>query len=149
MSDRRKIIIEKIIRSFQGVKRKMMSKVQVLPKKFLVTPAQGQIIFIVGHNPGIGIKKIALKLNITSSAATQLVDGLVKDGYLIRENNPADRRAINISLSKKTIEKRREMRKRFAEQFSEIFENLSDNELEELSGLSKKIAGDESTFKIN
>jgi len=118
----------------------MIPKAQGLPKSFLVTPAQGQIIYIVGRNPGIGIKEIALKLDITSSATTQLVDILVKDGYLARKNDQNDRRAINLFLSQRAIDKRQEMRKRFVEQFSVIFEHLSNGELKEFLRLSKKIA---------
>jgi len=46
-------------------------------------------------------KYIAEKLNISQSRSTRIIDGLVKKGYLSREENSADRRNIEVTLLKK------------------------------------------------
>ena len=48
-----------------------------------------------------GISDLSENLEITSAAASQLVDKLVQAGLLVREENPSDRRAKQVKLSPK------------------------------------------------
>lgn len=59
---------------------------------------------------------IAKSINVTTAAMTGLIDRLVRDGYVIRSNDPEDRRIVNIKLTLKgtrvvvnMIEKRKEV----------------------------------------
>jgi len=52
-------------------------------------------------NNKINNKFIANYLNMSQSRSTRIVDGLVKKGYLIREEKPEDRRNIEVALLKK------------------------------------------------
>ena len=88
---------------------------------------------------GAGIKEIAEKLEMTSSAATQLVDGLVENGYLIRKNNTIDRRAILLEISPKHRKKMNNIKEKAIERFTVLFKTLNDKELATYAALQKKI----------
>ena len=78
-------------------------------------------------------------MEMSSSAATQLVDVLVQAGLVIRQEDPKDRRLVQLELSpkgKKHIKATKE--KRIAE-MAGLFDALTDRELEEYVRLQKKI----------
>lgn len=105
-----------------------------------VTFAQGQILHIIGHHEGIGIKDLADHMGITPSGATQLVDSLVENDLLIRQNDEIDRRSIRIILSPKSRDLIRRLQQKKLQKFAEFFSVLSDNELATFKELSQKIA---------
>lgn len=45
---------------------------------------------------------IAAHLRITSAATTKLLDRLERDGHVVREQHPSDRRAITVSITPET-----------------------------------------------
>ncbi len=136
----RKEKIEEIMRNFMSIKRMLMENHQ--PQKDLpVTPTQLQVLFVVKHCEGIGAKEIADKLGVSSSAATQLIDILVDNGYLTRENDTKDRRAINISLSQKARKTFCKFKDRALLKITSVLDILTDNELDQYQTLSEKIAG--------
>jgi len=64
---------------------------------------------------------------------------LVKNGYLVRENNPKDHRFVQIAPSEKTITQIKKFKARFLKKVATLFDNLSDNELIQYNKLNKKI----------
>ena len=101
--------------------------------------SQWLVLHQVGHQNGIGVKELAASLGITSSAATQLVDGLVKKGLLLRQPSEEDRRALRLSLpeeSRKRIEKMMEHR---LSRMLDIFGVLDDAEFQSLLDLLNKV----------
>lgn len=135
----RKQQIEKIAENFSTLMRKMMSEFRNSPQKLEVTFVQGHVLHIVKHHSGIGIKEIAKTLDITPSAATQLIDGLVDHGFLIRKESETDRRAIKIELSEKSKKYFSTFMSRKMEKLNLIFDVLSDQELTRFCELSDKI----------
>ncbi|OWA36307.1 hypothetical protein B9G55_09400 [Saccharibacillus sp. O16] len=49
--------------------------------------------------PGIMVSKLSQILNVTSPTVTQLIKGLENDGLVARSPDPADRRAVRITLT--------------------------------------------------
>ena len=101
--------------------------------------AQMGVLFMVAINGPMSIKEISKRFGMTSSAATQLVNGLVKGGLLTREEDKDDRRKICVILTakgKKIIEKAKEYRMK---RMIEMFEPLSDTELGQLQKILTKI----------
>lgn len=123
-----------------AMKHKLM--VGYMTKKVMViTPSQGFVLRFVGENNSANVKAIAQALNITSSAATQLIDGLVEKGYLIRKGNPDDRRVIALSLSEKAKKLFKEFKEQRLQKMLELFDPLTDEELVQYTTLNKKIVG--------
>ena len=53
-------------------------------------------------NPdGVKVSDISKKLRVAPPTTTQQINGLVSNGYVMREVNTADRRAVKIKLSEK------------------------------------------------
>ncbi len=76
---------------------------------------------------------------ITPSATTFLIDGLVKESFLVRAPDKNDRRIIRIKLTKKGNEFLEKEIKWKLEKLDEIFSVLSKPEKDELEKILKKI----------
>jgi DNA-binding MarR family transcriptional regulator len=108
-------------------------------KEMVITPSQGFVLRFVAKNSPVSVKAIAGSLHVTSSAATQLIDGLVDKGYLVRNENPDDRRIIALSLSEKAKKLFNEFREQGLQKMTELFDALTDEELVQYAALNKKI----------
>lgn len=53
------------------------------------------------HRGACGMSGISERFEITPAAASQMVDKLVQSGYIVREEDPTDRRAKTLNLTPK------------------------------------------------
>jgi len=53
------------------------------------------------HRGACGMSGISERFEITPAAASQMVDKLVQSGYIVREEDPSDRRAKTLNLTGK------------------------------------------------
>lgn len=53
------------------------------------------------YRGGCGLSDVTAELGVTAAAASQMVDRMVKDGYLTRAEDPRDRRAKQITLTER------------------------------------------------
>lgn len=104
-----------------------------------VTPSQWRVLMIVMRGDDHTVKDVAKTLDITSSAATQLVDGLVANGYVIKKEDEADRRKVSLTLSKTTKDHVVKMKKKAMGCFLKTFEVLNDKEFDQYIALNKKL----------
>ncbi len=131
--------VQELLADFQSLRRGMtfrMSGSAALPR---VTPSQWGVLMLIEQNGWSTVKDVAKTLGITSSAATQLVEGLAKSGYLMRETSKEDRRIVTLTLSKKSKKQIIAMKKHVLERFLKIFKALNDREFEQYLALNKKI----------
>jgi DNA-binding MarR family transcriptional regulator len=131
--------IDEILQSFYTIKNRL--KTDFISEKNQVTSSQLMVMRMVYKNDGIGIKELSNTMGISSSAVTQLVDGLVKSGYLVREGSLEDRRALKLRISGKTKKILDSMKTRSLGKVYLLFDVLSDEELQIYHNLSKKVAG--------
>ncbi|MEU9157470.1 MarR family transcriptional regulator [Streptomyces sp. NPDC048417] len=61
--------------------------------------AEVELLRLVESRPGIGISDAAKELYLAGNSVSTLVNQLVRDGYLLRETDPADRRAARLLLT--------------------------------------------------
>ncbi|MDI3496184.1 MAG: hypothetical protein PWQ35_205 [Patescibacteria group bacterium] len=134
----RKKIIENLLQNMYALRHKLIDNC-ASKKEVVITPSQGFILRFVAKNSPTNIKTITQTLNITSSAATQLVGGLVDKGYLVRQANPDDRRIVTLSLSEKGKKLFKEFKEQGLQKMIELFDTLSDKELEQYANLNEKI----------
>lgn len=135
----RKIKIEKLLENFGSLKRHLVFHSTHSRKVPRITPSQWRLLMMVKQQGESTVKEVAAALGISSSAATQLVDGLVASGYVVRETDVKDRRAVVLTLSKKTEAQVDKMRKQTLEKFYNFFKVLNDKELDQYILLNKKI----------
>ena len=135
----RKKIIEDLLQTTYAMRHKVMIG-YTTKKVVVITPSQGFVLRFVAENKTANVKAISRALHITSSAATQLIEGLVNKGYLIREASLDDRRVVSLSLSEKAKKLFKEFREQGLQRMTEIFCPLTDAELAQYATLNKKIA---------
>ena len=87
--------------------------------------AQFSILMQLHHKGPCGVSEIGERFDITSAAASQLVDKLVQSGYIERAEDPSDRRAKVLKLTasgQALIERGGQERHRWLD---EVVKNLS------------------------
>lgn len=104
-----------------------------------ITRVQWIALYYLGKCKGINQKELAEKMNIKSSTVARLVDRMEKEDFVMRIDDPTDRRAIKLVLTKKG-EKLREKLLPEGEKMSEIFaKGLTDEEIDIFLGVINKM----------
>ena len=136
----RKQKVEELLVDLQSLRRTMAFRMAESAKKTpRITPSQWGMLMLIEQRGKSTIKDVAKVLSISSSAATQLVDGLVASGYLMRQTHSKDRRAVTLTLSKKSKDQVDRIKKHTLQRFLKIFGVLSDVEFNQYLTLTKKI----------
>lgn len=109
-----------------------------LPKN-MPSHAQLGVLFVIAHRGTQTTKELAQHFGMTSSAATQLVNGLVKSRILERKEDAKDRRKMHIALTKKGEGVLEQARAHRMQKMKESFTPLSDEEIAQLLKIQIKI----------
>ena len=113
-----------------------------------ITFAQLRVLDIVcRHHPeGLMLKDITRELNQTAATTSVAIDTLVKNGFVVREQDEHDRRAVAIRLTPEGQVIRDNNAKRLTKRFDEAFSLLSEEERKNFHITLQKIWG---TFNNN
>lgn len=136
----RKKLIKEIFEGLGAMKRAMAAKRPHLPID-AKQPSHSQmaLLFTLENRGPQSIKQIAKTFGMTSSAATQLVSGLVDSQYLKRTTDQSDRRKIAVEMTKNGQILMEKAKKTHLKMMEFVFEGLSDQELELYLQLQQKI----------
>src|SRR6478609_1772322 len=91
-------VIDQLIESISLMRRSMEQRKSASPN-CAFSPVQAELLYILIMNKSLSIKEIAAMTHNSSSATTQIVEGLVKGGFLVRSENKKDRRIVHVSVS--------------------------------------------------
>jgi DNA-binding MarR family transcriptional regulator len=69
-----------------------------------ITIVQSWVLFYLSANSGSSLKDIAAALQLDSPVVTGLIDRLVKEDLVSREEDPEDRRSLRICLTSRGLE---------------------------------------------
>ncbi len=106
-----------------------------------LSPAQMHTIEVIGHKKNLRMKELAERLGVTTGTLTVAVDKLEKLGLVERKPHDTDRRSYFVILTDQG-EEMFEEHHRFHEAFThEISTELTNDEIDILSGLLSKILG--------
>ena len=119
-----------------SLKRRMTG--HSVPVRKHPTRAQIGLLFAVAHEESLGVKELAERFCMTPSAATQLIDGLVKEKLLVRSEDPKDHRRTRLTVSARGKKRLSEIRKAHIDSMVRFFAPLSMSELTELRRLLRK-----------
>jgi DNA-binding MarR family transcriptional regulator len=139
MDDRRKLI-EKILEDIHAIKHEIATEIHLFSANIQITHSQWLVLHLVKSNGTINLKDLANLLDTTSSAATQIVDGLVNKGLLLRKRNPDDRRTLKIELSEKFKNQFDSIKNKSFKTLSSLFDVLDNDELSKYCKFNSKIA---------
>ena len=137
-SQARKELIAELFSSMGQLKRLLAPSGGQGAHGGLATHAQFAILFCVGEE-GKTIKELCTFLGVSSSAATQLVDGLVRQKYLTRTVDPLDRRktrVVRTPLGRRVWNKIRQAR---LKRFEAVLAPLSDKDIALWNTLQQKL----------
>ncbi|MER6126126.1 MarR family winged helix-turn-helix transcriptional regulator [Streptomyces sp. NPDC001795] len=74
--------------------------------------AEVELLRLVMARPGIGVSDAAKELYLAGNSVSTLVNHLVREGYLVRETHPADRRAVQLLPTEAAETRLRDWRER-------------------------------------
>ncbi|MFD8808928.1 MarR family winged helix-turn-helix transcriptional regulator [Streptomyces sp. NPDC059597] len=77
--------------------------------------AEVELLRLVEERPGLGVSEAARALHLAGNSVSTLVNRLVREGFLLRETDPADRRAARLRLTPAASGRLGEWRRRRAE----------------------------------
>lgn len=83
--------------------------------------------------------EIATTLGVSKGAATQLLDGLVEQGFVERTQDDDDKRVIYVEVSRKGFKHLKHVRERGGKQLAELFDLLDDEELVQIEAITAKL----------
>ena len=136
---KRSALISEIAVDLASFKRVVMAS---HAKKFfgrMPTPAQVGILALIAHEGPQNLKDLADRLCMSSSAATQLVNGLVRDRLLTRTEDATDRRRIRLAITVSGKSKLAGAKKARMATLTKLLAPLSEHELNEWKRLQRKI----------
>lgn len=132
-------LIEGILHGLHALRNQIKAKAVHLGHHHGIAHSQWFVLKILEHSGERSVKDIAETLGISSSAATQLVEGLVRRGYVTRREDPKDRRSVRLTLSPKGKKHLAATNDQRVTEMAGIFDALTDRELEEYLRLHGKI----------
>jgi DNA-binding MarR family transcriptional regulator len=97
------------------------------------------IFFLCESKKELSVKEIAKFLHVTSSAVSQLIDGLLKKKLVSRKENVKDRRVINIAVTELARNHFNNFRKKYLASAGKVFSGLNDKEVGQFIELLSKV----------
>ena len=86
------------------------------------------------------VSEVAVQAGVATPTATRMLDGLERDGLVLRERRPGDRRVVHISLTEDGRRRVQAKRARIAARRREIFESLSAAERKQAARVLARLA---------
>lgn len=131
--------IQKLLRNFRIVQKLALCEQNKYLKEYKLTPPQIHILYLIHHQTNITVKDIANYLGISSSAATQIIDNLEKNNFILREINSKDRRITHLKISKEGLSKFKKFKTEHLSKVQKYFQDLTEEELDFLINITQKI----------
>ncbi len=104
------------------------------------TPHQRQAVLVLARRGSLSMRELARELMISPSSATELADRLVERGWVEREPDPGDRRAVVVRLSAKASSSAQQVDHMLHAGVAELLSPLGDRELADLVALLRPLA---------
>ncbi|MCU0285775.1 MAG: MarR family winged helix-turn-helix transcriptional regulator [Acidobacteria bacterium] len=104
-----------------------------------LSPAEYNCIAALNPQEKISGSDLSQKMTLSPSRASRILDKMVKNGYLLRENDALDRRKCTITLADKGIEIKKKINKIKNKCEQKIREHLTEHEITVLTTSLKKI----------
>lgn len=105
-------VAEELADAFVAVQRLIRRRVRSEMANQPLRGAEVELLRLVESRPGIGISDAAKELFLAGNSVSTLVNRLLRDGYLRRETDPADRRAARLLLTGAAEDRLRDWRER-------------------------------------
>ncbi len=105
-----------------------------------LTPAQYYLLRALSDEPGLGVGEMAAAAGCTSPTATRMLDGLERDGVVVRESASDDRRRTIVSLTARGKRLLAQQRRKNQEKKERLYDQLSPAERRQTEALLHRLA---------
>ena len=105
-----------------------------------LTPSQLQLLEPLAPGERLTVGRLAEAAGVSAPTATRMLDGLERNGVVSRSADGADRRCVNVGLTKSGRELVLRKRAAVAERRAELFERLDAGEAEDATHLLNRLA---------
>lgn len=131
--------LQDILEGFHLFKRGIEATMRCRESDFQITNSQWFVLDTINREEVASIKSISAELGISSSATTQIVNDLVKSGYVLKQSDKDDGRVTVVVLSPKTKQALRKLRTQVLRNMTQVFSVLTDAELATFHKMQMKI----------
>ncbi len=104
-----------------------------------LSPAEYNGIAAISPGECISGSAVSRKMQLSPSRASRVIDKMVKNGYLVRKNDEADRRKCTVTLAPKGIDIKKKIDTLKLHCDTRIREQLSEKEMEAFTRTMKKV----------
>jgi MarR family transcriptional regulator, organic hydroperoxide resistance regulator len=104
-----------------------------------LTPLQMEALMIIFEHEQIKMSELAKFLNLKNSGATQLINGLVNQNKVLRDEDSKDRRITLIKLTPYWEIKIKVLKQKHDQMLASMFDKLTHDELQNLLQITQKI----------
>ncbi len=139
MVQERDKIIDEIFNDFRVIGRTAKRGMKPSAGIGRPSPAQIEMINIISGRGSVTVKEIAETMRVSGSAVTQFADPLVEAGLIERHHDARDRRIVNIKMSPAGRRELSALETHGREHLAMMFETLSNEELETMRDLHRKV----------
>lgn len=122
-------LIEEYFTATTTMQRAWKHRIFALLQDENISVAQVGLLFIISEQKSVISKDLAQRMHITRSAIAQQLDGLSELGYVTKTEDTKDRRIVHISLSKKGLQKMKQLDRQRRDIFGKLVDGLSDEQL--------------------
>jgi DNA-binding MarR family transcriptional regulator len=138
--NKRDVLVDEYMQVMAMVQRQVMPiKARSAAEQGLSRP-QAEALHLLSCRDWATIKLMAELLGISSSAATQLTEGLVQMDLVTRKSSAEDRRVVEVRLTKQGSAKVADLRKASKDDVAQLLTGMTDQEILDLVLLLKKLA---------
>lgn len=104
-----------------------------------INHAQGRIIFALWKKDQISINELSEETALSKSSLTTMLERLEESGHIVRRQSVADKRVTLVCLTPKSSSLRADYQNVSAEMTELFYTGLSDEEIEQVELLLKKV----------
>ena len=105
-----------------------------------LTPPHVWTLRALCREPGLGVSELARRIGTAKSHVSGIVDRMVKDGYLVKERDPQDRRLIRLSPTARARDFWEALRRTHRSALEAPLGRLSPDELEQMLMSLRRLA---------
>lgn len=128
--DDRDARIDRVLASYELLMHRIASSHAPDLLEVAVTMSQAKVLYLIAAAQGMRMSELAVRLGVSISTTSGLVDRLVDHGLLARHDDPADRRQVVVTITSTGSANLERFRELNAAQMRRLLAGLADPELD-------------------
>ena len=100
---RHELLTVEVLKQFRLVYGAVHRHFRAVERRCGLSGAQAWILRELARTPSLGVSELATRLSVHQSTASQLIDKLVRSGFVERVGHALDRRRVHLRLSRRGV----------------------------------------------